>query len=317
MSKNITQFTPQTVSADPTSLFYTVTGGSVDRSLPLSVLVNNLGLTGIPTTITAAASTNSTQIASCAFAQSAITLALAGVYAPLANPTFTGTVIIPTATINGGTINSTTIGATTASTGRFTTASTTGLFSPASLTTANATITGGSINSTPVGGGTPASGAFTSISATSTITPNQTAGIVGTTTNNSANAGSVGEYVTATALTVSTTSATPLNVTSISLTAGDWDVSGVLQVIPAASTTLAGVTASISTTSGATGPFGTSTFLNLVVTTGYGTGQSQGIPTPVVRLSLASTTTVFLVAVVVFGTSTLTSSGLIRARRMR
>ena len=40
--------------------------------------------------------------------------------APLANPTFTGTATIPTADINGGTIDGTAIGASTASTGAFT-----------------------------------------------------------------------------------------------------------------------------------------------------------------------------------------------------
>lgn len=43
--------------------------------------------------------------------------------APTASPTFTGTVTIPTADINGGSIDGTTIGATTASTGNFSTLS--------------------------------------------------------------------------------------------------------------------------------------------------------------------------------------------------
>ena len=337
--KNVTQLTPQPgPAADPTTLLYTVTGGSVDRGLPLSIFVNSLGLTGVPTTPSAAASTNTTQIASCAFTQSAISSFVVGVYAPLASPALTGT---PTTTNPSTADNSTRIASTTYVQNNLanylTTTSASSIYapkaSPALTGTPTAPTAAVSTNTTQIattafvngqfavppalGSTTPNSAAVTSLIALAAITPSQTAGIVGTTTNNSANAGSVGEYVTATTLTVSTSSGVPLNVTSISLTAGDWDVSGVLQVIPTGSTTLAGVTASISTTSGATGPFGTSTFLNLVATTGYATGQSQGIPTPVVRLSLASTTTVFLVANVVFGTSTLTSSGLIRARRMR
>lgn len=63
-NKNITQLTPQTGSADPTSLLYTVTGGNTDKSLPLSVLFNGptftntvtfsgpiLGGTGTPITL--------------------------------------------------------------------------------------------------------------------------------------------------------------------------------------------------------------------------------------------------------------------------
>jgi hypothetical protein len=60
------------------------------------------------------------------------------------------------------------------------------------------------------------------LSVTGTITPSQTAGIVGTTTNNNANAGSVGEQIISNKLTnVAMTSAVLVNVTSISLTAGD------------------------------------------------------------------------------------------------
>ena len=47
---------------------------------------------------------------------------------PIASPTFTGTVTIPTADINAGTIDGTTIGASSASTGAFTTLTATGAF---------------------------------------------------------------------------------------------------------------------------------------------------------------------------------------------
>jgi hypothetical protein len=48
--------------------------------------------------------------------------------------------------------------------------------------------------------------------------------IVGTTTNDSATAGNIGEYVSATATSSNLTTASIANVTSVSLTAGDWDV---------------------------------------------------------------------------------------------
>ena len=61
------------------------------------------------------------------------------------------------------------------------------------------------------------------------ITPSTTNGIVGTTLGDNAVAGSVGEYVSSTVAnnTVSFSNGTPLNVTSISLTAGDWEATWV------------------------------------------------------------------------------------------
>ena len=61
------------------------------------------------------------------------------------------------------------------------------------------------------------------LSSTGTITPGQTTGIVGTTTNNNAQAGSVGEFVSSSVTSV-TAGTTATDITSISLTAGDWDI---------------------------------------------------------------------------------------------
>lgn len=60
-------------------------------------------------------------------------------------------------------------------------------------------------------------------------TPN----IVGVTNGSNAAAGSVGEYVTASPTGISLTTGTTINLTSISLTAGDWDVSGAVEFSPA------------------------------------------------------------------------------------
>ena len=62
--------------------------------------------TGVPAAPTAAANTNTTQLATTAFVMTEV-----GDYAPLASPTFTGTVVIPDLTVNGTTttINSTTL----------------------------------------------------------------------------------------------------------------------------------------------------------------------------------------------------------------
>lgn len=171
------------------------------------------------------------------------------------------------------------------------------------------TVTNGTLNG--IYGGTPAfSGAVTFSSA---ITPSQTAGIVGTTTNNNANAGSFGEYITNTTLTVGLTSGVTANITSTSLTAGDWDVECTFQSNPAGATTTSLVIAGVSTTSATFAGLGTSVQSGAAVPAGVATV----IPTPSTRISLAGTTTAFCVASVNFAGSTMTGSALIRARRVR
>lgn len=148
---------------------------------------------------------------------------------------------------------------------------------------------------------------------TGAITPSQTAGIVGTTTNNNANAGSVGEYQTATTTNTSLTNGVGANLTSISLTAGDWDVQCSAYYHPAGSTTITGLAASVSTVSANLGAFGATTYLQLT----FNTGSGNYLSSPVWRVSLASTTTVYCTGVAAFATSTMQGDGFIRARRVR
>lgn len=148
-----------------------------------------------------------------------------------------------------------------------------------------------------------------------------TGGVVGTTTNDNANAGNVGEYISSTLVAgsaVALTTGVTSNITSISLTAGDWDVSAVGAIVLGATTTTTNIVFSLSTTTGT---------LNLNVgnytTVDYATGTVLNnasppiIGMPPTRFSLASTTTVFLVANATFGTSTMSGFGIIRARRIR
>jgi hypothetical protein len=180
----------------------------------------------------------------------------------------------------------------------------------------NPIITGGTIDGAAIGGTTPAAGAFTTLSATGNLTPSQTNGIVGTTTNNNANAGSVGEYVTNSSTGTSLTSNTAANATSVSLTAGDWEVSGVVTYVPAGSTTTSVEQVGISTTSATFGAANTGSFVLLqIVPAAAGAGES--IASPPQRVAIASTTTVFLVALAQFAVSTMTCNGFIRARRVR
>jgi hypothetical protein len=150
------------------------------------------------------------------------------------------------------------------------------------------------------------------------ITPSQTGGIVGTTTNNNANVGSVGEYVNSTITSgspVSLTSATSANITSISLTAGDWDVWGQVVPVPAGGTTITQTRGAIATTSAAIGAYGDVGSSLLSATQPI---ASASILTIVpMRLSLSGTTTVFLVGQAIFTGSTCTAFGFISARRRR
>ena len=145
----------------------------------------------------------------------------------------------------------------------------------------------------------------------STVTSPTTGGIVGTTTNDDTDAGNVGEFVTSAVTTVAITTATDTDVTSISLTAGDWDVWGSILTEPAATTTQSIVSAGINTTS-ATMPAMYATSANA-----YTASLAKSQIAPQIRLSLGSTTTVYLVANVTYATSTLTIAGTLSARRVR
>lgn len=138
-------------------------------------------------------------------------------------------------------------------------------------------------------------------------TPN----IVGTTAGGNAAAGSVGEYITSSVTGVSLTSNTFTNITSISLTAGDWDVSGAILLSGSASiiTNAAGGANSTSATLGAAGTYFQYADASLASTIGL------AIPTQ--RFSLSATTTIFLIAFAGFATGSVSAFGKISARRMR
>ncbi|WP_175803696.1 hypothetical protein [Burkholderia ambifaria] len=143
---------------------------------------------------------------------------------------------------------------------------------------------------------------------TGAITPSSTAGILGTTTNDNANAGSVGEYQTNTASGVALTNTVYTNVTTLSLSAGDWDVEGFC----AYGGTGTGITASVCgiNTVSATNPGGPNSVTQFV------NSLSQQV-TWVTRVSLSTTTTVYLGAQANYTGGSVTASGWMRARRVR
>lgn len=121
-----------------------------------------------------------------------------------------------------------------------------------------------------------------------------------------------GDYFTATTSGTSLTSGTSANATSITLGPGDWDVQGVVFFSPAGGTTIQVIEVSVGTISATLGGFGTGQ--QLAVTMPAGNGQT--LATTVVRVSLASSATVYIVAKSTFINSTLTCNGFIRARRV-
>lgn len=142
--------------------------------------------------------------------------------------------------------------------------------------------------------------------------------IQGSTTNDSASAGILGEYLTAAAAstTVSLTTATPANAITLSLTAGDWDVQGIGVFQTALTTSVTATQVGLSTTTATFGADGSYTRDNFAAVV-PGAIEWRDSPTPVLRISLAATTTVYLVVQSAFTVSTQTAGGVIRARRVR
>jgi len=140
-----------------------------------------------------------------------------------------------------------------------------------------------------------------------------TQGIVGTTTNDSASAGYVGEVIDSSA-TVTVSSNVYTNITSISLTAGDWDVWGNMLYASTANATtqFAGW---ISVTS-ASYP-GNSLSSDLSFNSGTIMTSGQAFTVPYRRYNLSSTTTIYLTGVAVFTSGTGSIEGRINARRAR
>jgi hypothetical protein len=179
--------------------------------------------------------------------------------------------------------------------------------------TLGGTISGGGnqLNNIIIGTTTPLAGTFTSV----TFSPT-TGGIVGTTTNDNTAAGKVGEFVQSdipSASEITLTNNTAANITSISLTAGDWDVWGNFLFDIGATTVpsyFIGCTNDVSATLATVNGGG---YAVTAITT------TANYPMIAVhrRYSLSTTTTIYLVVQCGFTISTLKAYGAIQARRRR
>lgn len=147
-----------------------------------------------------------------------------------------------------------------------------------------------------------------------------TAGLVGTTAAGNAPAGNIGEVISAEVAfnaALALTTLTWRNVTSISLTAGDWDVWGSVAFYSSTgTTTISRQAGSIGTTSAAPdlSPAG-GAYVDIAAAMGTGLGAS--LPVGQRRINVSTTTTVYLMAFATFGVSTLGAYGGIYARRRR
>lgn len=142
-----------------------------------------------------------------------------------------------------------------------------------------------------------------------------TSGIIGTTTNDNAAAGSVGETIigsVAFASAVSLTTTIVTNMTSISLTAGDWDVGGL--VVFTMSVGASQVRAQVTTISATFGDIGITP--NFSPPAGAETVELS-LTLPISRVSIAGTTTIYLPVQATFASGTASACGYMLARRRR
>lgn len=187
------------------------------------------------------------------------------------------------------------------------------------LTLSGKTGTGTFVGSTSPTLVTPTLGVATATS----LNGSGTAGcpVQGTTAGGNATAGYVGEYIVsniASGSAVSLTTNTYAQITSISLTAGDWDVEAQIVFVTATTTSVRELRGGMNTSSTSiqTNFDSLGVFINPcpvfvpgAVTFAFGCPRG--------RQSLSSTTPLYLVVRAIFTVSTMTSYGYISARRIR
>lgn len=142
--------------------------------------------------------------------------------------------------------------------------------------------------------------------------------LIGTTTNDAATIGTVGEDIQSTASGVSLISGQYVDLTSISLTAGDWDIVGLFTVQPQnVGNTFTRVRFSITDTAGNNQTNATDG-INLI--DGFlpsAASQTGGGAIPSWRVSLSATTIYYLKMQATWTTSTVNGGGRLEARRVR
>lgn len=139
--------------------------------------------------------------------------------------------------------------------------------------------------------------------------------LLGTTTSDDAEVGNVGEYIKSGVLRGAGalyTSGAALNITSIDLTAGDWDITGIAAISPG-SGTITQFYGGVGAASHYLPPYGADGLVSLL----QGLNATGDLSVSVAgRLSLAAPATAYLVGVPIFS-ATASGWGFIGARRAR
>ncbi len=144
----------------------------------------------------------------------------------------------------------------------------------------------------------------------------------GVTDASNAAAGVVGEFLSTTVAigsAVALTTTTAANVMSLSLTAGDWDVWGQLQLTGGGSTVLNGFFGNINLTSGTIADNTSGGYIGLAwgAVSPFGLIGPISVMVPPRRFNVSSTTSVFMNAEAIFSVSTCSAYGGLFARRRR
>lgn len=152
------------------------------------------------------------------------------------------------------------------------------------------------------------------------LTFSSTTGLKGSNTNDSAAAGSVGEFMSsnlASGNAISTTNGAYKDLTTLTVTAGDWDIWGSVCSLPAAGTItsrVAGWVGTVSATPPTAPAGGTFVYMFIGLTAA---GSVSYFPIGRKRFSFSTTTTVYLTGGINFSVSTMSIYGFIAARRVR
>jgi hypothetical protein len=144
---------------------------------------------------------------------------------------------------------------------------------------------------------------------------------VGVTNGSDAAAGQIGEVISSSLIaSINLTTAVVMNVTSITLTPGDWNIGGVVIFTPV-STGPNSVIAALSQTAAAlptdndvaTGKG----IMQQIWASSMPAGKTQTTPTSLIRINTSTPKTVYLVAQATFGGGSVGVTGYVSARRVR
>ena len=305
----VTSFNTRTGAVSLTAADVTGAGGALLAS-PI--------FTGVPAGPTASPGTSTTQLATTAFVAAAlaagvtsfntrtgaVVLTLADVTgvggAPLANPTFTGVPAAPTAAPGSSTTQLATTAFVTAAIGGIATGVTSFNTRTGAVTLVAADINGLAALSLPAG---------------SSATRNFT--IQGVTDGSAAAAGYVGEYILGTANPQNWTPGTPVSCGSINLTAGDWNVWGTADCAAQTGATVTLFAAAIGLTLNSMTPIVAGITTTQLQGISLAPGGSLGVAISPGRISLTTTTTLYLTVNGASSGGQVTNTGYLAARRVR